>query len=173
VDGRRSSYHPRKARRAPPGCRALNATAHHRSPGHHDDGGSTSCYGLGLDGDATLSILWLTVAPPLDGRGVDNRVRSCDPQKFYVGAAPDVVARFTQCIFSRAATACCSVVSVVPSLGIVSDSSASPQIRPARQMLPQQPNLFRGDLVLHELALRLEKRLHVSDEGFGRVGRNL
>jgi len=37
-------------------------------------------------------------------------------------------------------------------------------------MLLQQPNLFRSDLVLHELALRIEKRLHVSDEGFGRLG---
>jgi hypothetical protein len=33
-------------------------------------------------------------------------------------------------------------------------------------MLLQQPNLFRGDLVLHELAFGFEKSFHVSDEGF-------
>jgi hypothetical protein len=49
---------------------------------------------------------------------------------------------------------------------------AAPQLRPGRQMLLQQPNLFRGDLVLHELPARHEKRLHVSDEGFGGIGRN-
>jgi hypothetical protein len=48
---------------------------------------------------------------------------------------------------------------------------AGPELRTTRQMLLQQPNLFRGNLVLHELALSFEKRLHVSDEGLGCLGR--
>ena len=47
------------------------------------------------------------------------------------------------------------------------------QLRAARQMRFQGPAGKGCDLVLLERILRFEKRLHVPNEGFGHLGRNV